>query len=101
MTWDEIRSDYETFENCVFSPDKHKGIWKRDDKKGREYLLKSYIKSQLMPEKDHLLYARILFNMYRAFECKKDHLFSLIDEGDGFLAESKKQYHIVLKKASP
>ena len=92
MTWEEINADYEVFLNCIFNVS-GKNPWSRNDEKGREYLLKAYAKAQLMPEKNHLIYARILFDMYRAFECfNYNRTFSLIGEGEGFLAEAEKEY---------
>lgn len=100
MTWAEIESDYEIFMQCIFNSRKE-DPWTRNDGKGREYLLKAYAKAQQMPEKNHLLYARILFDMYQAFECGFPRTFALMGAGDGFLAEAQKEYSLAAKENTP
>lgn len=97
MTWAEIESDYEIFMQCIFNS-RGEDPWTRNEGKGREHLLKAYAKAQQMPEKNHLLYARILFDMYQAFECGIPRTFALMGGGDGFLAEAQKEYELARKE---
>jgi|GEM_PF-5874121 len=92
MDWEEINADYEAFRKCVYPG--FKQHWQRDDDNGRRHLLDAYAKALLMPEKEHLLYARILWSMYRAFECQTPHVTFRMPEANGFLTEAKKEYEL-------
>ena len=94
MDWKDIRADYEAFRKCIYGPATPGEIWARDDQKGRRHLLDAYVKASVMPEKDHLLYARILWSMYRAFEAKTWPSAFFISEADGFLSEARKEYEL-------
>ena len=96
MDWKEISADYEAFKKCVSCPDNCE-FWHRDDKNGRRHLLDAYAKALLMPEKDHLLYARILWSMSIAFESDTRCGTFRISSTDGFLAEAQKEYEIARK----
>ncbi|MBQ6597894.1 MAG: hypothetical protein IJH79_10115 [Lentisphaeria bacterium] len=94
MDWKDINADYEAFRRCIYGPANPGEVWVRDDRNGRRHLLDAYVKASMMPEKDHRLYARILWSMYQAFEAKTWPSAFFMPEADGFLAEASKEYEL-------
>ena len=68
--WEQIIADYKIAYNCLVCP-KHTHSWYRQEDKGLYYLLKAFLAAKEEPEKDHLWYARILWQMGQPYRFNK------------------------------
>ncbi len=72
--WKQIAEDYDKAKHYLYCLKKVDN-WHREEDKGIYYLLKAYLHAKEQPEKDCLLYARILMTMYweyRFAKCEYD-----------------------------
>lgn len=94
LNWEEIRDLYNKAQNCLCCP-KKASRWRRDEENGMFYLWNAYhyAKTSDAPEKDHLLYARILRLM--ASETAIDH--SEYERYHNFILPALQEYEAAVK----